>query len=126
MGLCKALYLTVHLLSVHGDMDRFNNGNYGAGVECQAIGPISFGTGVYYNSFNTYSAYVASGFDLVVDKRVSGGIVLGLASGYKQPVTGGIRVRYSVTKDIKVGGILSPGKSQDEDVFHLFIQLRSR
>ncbi len=93
-SLCgAAVAVVIHLASIHSQ-PGFNNANYGIGASCRVTDSISVDAGVYKNSFDKSSAYLAGEYRWNY-REWAVGVVLGAATGY--PYGGGV---------VPVGGLV--------------------
>jgi len=94
---CAALYLVVHLVSMHSTDYDYNNRNPGVGLSCDR-GGYSLNVGTYYNSYKEMTAYTSIGMERGDIIKV--GFQLGVATGYEHWITptGGLTIGFDVDK----------------------------
>lgn len=114
--------LVVNLRSNHvGSVEQYNENNFGVGygwdTNVRYLGDIQGQVGVFRNSKDRTSLYIAGEKTLWSSGRLSAGYVVGGAIGYPDvpimPIVGGV-ISYRVINDISVTMLIT-GYSDDGD-----------
>lgn len=117
-SLCRELLVVAHLFTVHAS-PGFNDHTYGAGVECRRD-VVSMAVGAYRNSFDRPTVYAVAGVQLLEVRRVSLGLVAGVASGYAPelnwPVIAGARAVVDLGR-FEIGAIAAPKAASTSAAF---------
>lgn len=76
-------WLVANVASHHFSKDKFNEQNYGLGIEYVGSNDVTYAAGFYDNSINRHSNYIAAAYTPIAFSQVHIGIFAGAVTGYQ-------------------------------------------